>query len=143
MLVTTLTSTNYASDSLLWVAALLLSCLFLSLRSIRSWKARARGRPLPPGPRFLPIVGNLFNIPKSKAWLAFEDLSKQYGQLHTITISETIDCSRNPCYPPRRQAISFTFVCCDNPRWSWVVLRLSWSTLTSDLRIRLIVYEAH
>ena len=60
---------------------LILALLYvLYARSIATWRARSRGRPLPPGPPGLPLVGNLFNIPGERAWLDFQDLSAQYGE---------------------------------------------------------------
>ncbi|KAM5532989.1 hypothetical protein V8D89_013331 [Ganoderma adspersum] len=59
---------------------LVLLCV-LYVRSIVRWRARSRGRPLPPGPPSLPVVGNLFNIPGEKAWFAFRDLAAQYGDI--------------------------------------------------------------
>ncbi|KAI1782833.1 cytochrome P450 [Ganoderma leucocontextum] len=53
----------------------------LYVRSIAKWRARSRGRPLPPGPPSLPVVGNLFNIPGDRAWFAFRDLAAQYGDI--------------------------------------------------------------
>ena len=61
---------------------LILLCV-LYVRSLTRWGARSRGRPLPPGPPSLPIVGNLFNTPYDKAWYAFRDLAAQYGKSTT------------------------------------------------------------
>lgn len=43
---------------------------------------RRRGRlPYPPGPRPLPLVGNLFDIPKEFSWLSYAQLSKKHGDV--------------------------------------------------------------
>ena len=41
---------------------------------------RKRLRSLPPGPKALPIVGNIFDIPKEKPWLAYQDWADKYGE---------------------------------------------------------------
>ena len=35
--------------------------------------------PLPPGPKPLPIIGNLFDVPKVPQWIGYHNLSKKYG----------------------------------------------------------------
>ena len=41
---------------------------------------RHTSSPLPPGPSPLPLVGNIFNIPKTSPWVTYRKLSKQYGK---------------------------------------------------------------
>jgi hypothetical protein len=44
-----------------------------------------RGRlPYPPGPPPLPLIGNLFNIPKEFSWLSYTQLSRNYGMRHHL-----------------------------------------------------------
>ncbi len=50
------------------------------LRSLLDWNARSQGLPLPPGPKPLSVVGNLFGLPKIKPWLGFQDMRKEHGQ---------------------------------------------------------------
>lgn len=53
--------------------------LFLaSIRAVRDYRRR-RGLPYPPGPRPLPIIGNMLDIPKQFSWLAYSKFSKTYG----------------------------------------------------------------
>jgi hypothetical protein len=53
--------------------------LFLvALRAIRDYRRRG-GLPYPPGPRPLPIIGNLLDIPRKFSWLAYTNFSKTHG----------------------------------------------------------------
>ena len=57
---------------------------FAAIRVIRDYQRRG-GLPYPPGPRPLPIIGNLFDIPKQFSWLAYTQLSKKYGAIQSLT----------------------------------------------------------
>ena len=58
----------------------LFASLLLYLRSLAAWRARSRRRPLPPGPKPLPIVANMFDWPKTNQWIVFRDMCAQYGE---------------------------------------------------------------
>ncbi|KAF5390053.1 hypothetical protein D9757_003792 [Collybiopsis confluens] len=67
---------------------LLLLPLFVLLR----WK-NARKLPFPPGPRKLPVVGNLFDIPtKGHLWLEYDEMSRRYDSdiIHLGTFGTSI-----------------------------------------------------
>ncbi len=58
--------------------------LFVLLASLVTLRAlwdyrRRRGRPYPPGPRPLPLIGNVLDIPKDVSWLTYTEFSKKYG----------------------------------------------------------------
>lgn len=61
------------------VTAVVLVAVGLFLRSRIAWRSRTRGLPLPPGPRALPLLGNMFNMPSYKPWEAYRELAAQYG----------------------------------------------------------------
>jgi hypothetical protein len=58
------------------LAASLTFHLFITFRDHR----RRRGLPYPPGPPSLPVIGNLLDVPKRSAWVAYHDMSKTYGR---------------------------------------------------------------
>ncbi|KAJ7837455.1 hypothetical protein B0H13DRAFT_2368123 [Mycena leptocephala] len=39
---------------------------------------RTRKSSLPPGPRGLPLLGNLLDVPKTQEWLTFIEMSRKY-----------------------------------------------------------------
>jgi hypothetical protein len=53
--------------------------LLATFWAIRGHRKRERPLPYPPGPRPLPIIGNLLDIPKEFSWLAYTRLSEKYG----------------------------------------------------------------
>ena len=59
-------------DILLLVSSL---AAFLVIRDYQ----RRKGLPYPPGPRPLPLIGNLFDIPREFSWQTYTQLSKKYG----------------------------------------------------------------
>ncbi|KDQ53890.1 hypothetical protein JAAARDRAFT_38861 [Jaapia argillacea MUCL 33604] len=63
-----------------WIGVLLyITYLFLVKRP-------RNGIPLPPGPPGLPLIGNLFDIPKGYMWLKFEEHCKTYGDVVTLRV---------------------------------------------------------
>ncbi len=55
---------------------------FLAIRD----RQRRHGLPYPPGPRPLPFIGNLLDIPKEFSWLSYTQLSKEHGMIHSSPI---------------------------------------------------------
>ena len=65
------------SDGALYVASL---CAAVSLAFIWKWRCRESRLSFPPGPKGLPLLGNVFDIPKGvPVWLAFTSMSKKYS----------------------------------------------------------------
>ncbi|KAM5536777.1 hypothetical protein V8D89_009495 [Ganoderma adspersum] len=74
-------ATTRPESLLLLVQLAVVFLVVFYLWSIRHWRARTRGRPLPPGPKRLPIVGNMFNMPRSRQWVGYRDLSRELGDV--------------------------------------------------------------
>nr|VWO95057.1 N/A [Ganoderma boninense] len=59
----------------------LVASLYLYSRSLAAWQSRSRRLPLPPGPKPLPIIGNMLDWPTHNQWRALRDMSAQYGDI--------------------------------------------------------------
>jgi hypothetical protein len=59
------------------LAAIALVMLLASVSLFR------KKRPTPPGPPGLPVLGNLFDIPKKESWKVYLDWGKQYSMFLT------------------------------------------------------------
>ncbi|TFK20135.1 cytochrome P450 [Coprinopsis marcescibilis] len=56
--------------------------LALGMYTVSKSAAKKRSPlPLPPGPKGLPIVGNVLQIPQTKPWLVYNEWAKQYGDV--------------------------------------------------------------
>ncbi|KAK7688955.1 hypothetical protein QCA50_007646 [Cerrena zonata] len=87
---------------------------------------------LPPGPKPLPIVGNLLDMPSGASWAEFSPMSKQYGDImyfkvinqHTIIISSVEVAAdlfekRSTIYSDRYHSVSLTDLMGDD--WSFIL----------------------
>ncbi|KAI0763571.1 CyP450 monooxygenase [Trametes elegans] len=70
-----------SSSCIVAIASVVCTGLVLGASAFFNWRARSRNLPLPPGPRPLPIVGNILDMPTYKPWFKFREMSAQYGDL--------------------------------------------------------------
>ncbi|THH21540.1 hypothetical protein EW146_g50 [Bondarzewia mesenterica] len=60
---------------------------------VKSYVGRRRrnGLPLPPGPRPLPLIGNVFDLPTKAPWIAYAEWAKKYGDIMSVNaLGQTI-----------------------------------------------------
>ena len=61
------------------IDCLALSAFLYILFAFRDHRRR-RGFPYPPGPPSWPFIGNFLDVPKLSPWLAYANMSKEYGR---------------------------------------------------------------
>ena len=66
-----------------FTAPFIVLCLFALRR-------KRRRLPLPPGPRQLPVVGNLYQIPDINPWRTFKEWHQKYGPIISVKTGSTI-----------------------------------------------------
>jgi len=64
------------------VAIAIGSLSFLSILYV--YRKNRPSAPLPPGPPPVPVVGNIFQIPKERTWVKYAEWAKQYGEDYLV-----------------------------------------------------------
>ncbi|KAI0257947.1 cytochrome P450 [Gloeopeniophorella convolvens] len=49
-------------------------------------RRRRGGLPYPPGPRPLPILGNVLDIPKESSWFKYTEMGRKYGEIMSFQV---------------------------------------------------------
>ena len=63
------------------VALLVALVVFIHFRFRARWRNLSDGLPLPPGPKCLPYIGNVFHMLKpAEMWKAHRELCEEYGE---------------------------------------------------------------
>ena len=57
---------------------LFLACAWVALLYLK--RASSRSLPLPPGPKRLPLIGNLLNVPRQLEWESYERWGKEFSE---------------------------------------------------------------
>ncbi|KAN0115869.1 Cytochrome P450 [Russula decolorans] len=71
--------------SVVFITPRILSLMFSHIVAIPLASARFfDGLPYPPGPRPLPLIGNLIDIPREFSWLTYTQLSKKYSDIISL-----------------------------------------------------------
>lgn len=52
--------------------------------------ARKHGLPLPPGPKGLPLIGNVRDMPSTHEWITFAQWRDQYGKYNSVLVAVSI-----------------------------------------------------
>ncbi|KAJ7496489.1 cytochrome P450 [Mycena latifolia] len=108
-----------------------ITILFYGIR----WKRNRSRLPLPPGPKKLPLVGNLFDMPADRQWEAYRDWSKEFDSdiIHmdvagtSIVVLSSMEAIRD-LFDKRSSLYS------DRPRMPMLVELMGWDFGTGSLK---------
>jgi hypothetical protein len=74
----------------------------LALFLVKQLLPKRRSAPLPPGPKGLPLVGNMFDMPKSHDWVTHKKWGEQYGKSYLGKNPSVFITSPKEIYHPSR-----------------------------------------
>ncbi|KAJ7052152.1 cytochrome P450 [Mycena amicta] len=118
--------------------SILLLGSFIAVYAVARWLSKRRSTlPLPPGPKKLPIVGNLFDMPAERQWEAYHHWSQEYDSdiIHldiagtSIIVLESVEAVHELF--ERRSSIYS-----DKPRLPMLVELMGWHWLIGSLPIQ-------
>ncbi|KAM0790540.1 hypothetical protein ACM66B_003409 [Microbotryomycetes sp. NB124-2] len=66
-------------------ATVALALLLSAALYIVSNKGQPKGKPLP-GPKGVPVFGNMFQLPKSRPWVKMEEWTREYGPIYKLKL---------------------------------------------------------
>jgi hypothetical protein len=70
----------FRADNFVWGYYHYASIAILTFILLAIWERRRISKlPYPPGPKGLPLIGNVLDIPTSREWLTYAQWSRQYG----------------------------------------------------------------
>jgi hypothetical protein len=68
------------------IVALIIALILFAVYVLKSRIFQSNSPSLPPGPKGLPWVGNIFDMPSEKEWLTFAKWGETYGRLLAIHV---------------------------------------------------------
>lgn len=57
-----------------------LALIFVVFASVYLARRKARASPFPPGPPGRPLIGNVFDMPRSNEWIKYNEWCREYSE---------------------------------------------------------------